>query len=195
MPLTYSYALLTLFYLLMVAEFFIPSGGLLGAVAAVTAIAAVVIAFTHSLFAGMGFLAAIVFSTPIVIYAMVCYWPHTRLGSRILNRRPGQVDDPVVSRLPTGEKRSDLIGRIGVAKTHLLPGGQVEIDGRKLDAVTDGHAIDAGTQVVVISTTAGKIHVRTATRADLSPEQVDAERKTESIESALESLDLDSMDS
>ncbi|MCA9136921.1 MAG: hypothetical protein KDB00_09180 [Planctomycetales bacterium] len=194
MELTYSAALFALFCVLLVGEFFIPSAGMVGVAAAIAAITSIAIAFTHSVTAGVAFTAAVMLATVGILYAMVRYWPHTTIGRMILNRRPGQLDEPTESRLPNGEKRKDLIGRIGVARTNLLPGGLVVIEGARLDAISDGAPIDAGTEVVVISTIAGKIRVRAAARADLAPEQVAVERKTESIETTLESLDLDGLD-
>lgn len=194
MPLTYSIALLALFCVLLVGEFFIPSAGMVGLAAAIAALTSIVIAFTHSVTAGMIVLVTVVVLTAVILYAMVHYWPHTSIGKMILNRRPGDLHEPVESRLRTGEKRKDLIGRVGIAKTNLLPSGLVVIDGKRLDAVSEGSPIDAGTEVVVISTVTGKIRVRVATRADIEPEQVATERRTEAIESSLESLDLDRLD-
>ena len=194
MPLTYSLALLGLFFVLLIGEFFVPSAGLIGITAVATAIASIAIAFTHSVAAGVAVTAVIAFSTPAILIAMINYWPHTPVGRWILNRRPGQTDAPMESRLKSGEKRKDLVGQVGVAKTNLLPGGLVEIDGKRLDAVTGGAPIDAGTQVVVTSTVAGKIRVRKAGRSDIEPDQVEVERRTESMESSLESLDLESLE-
>ncbi|PAY20392.1 nodulation protein NfeD [Rhodopirellula sp. SM50] len=194
MPLTYSLALLALFFVLLVGEFFIPSAGMVGFAAAIAATTSIVIAFTHSATAGFAVTATVVLSTPVVLVMMIRYWPHTSIGKLILNRRPGQLDEPTESRLRSGEKRKDLVGRSGVAKTNLLPSGLVVIDGKRLDAVSDGSPIDAGTEIVVISAVAGKLRVRVAERADLDPEQVDVERRTESIEATLESLDLDDLD-
>ena len=194
MTLTYSIALLILFFILLVAEFLIPSAGMVGAAAAVAGCSAIAIAFTHSHAAGFAVIAVITLATPVILYAMVQYWPHSPIGRVILNRRPGQIDEPTESRLRTGQRRKELIGRIGVARTHLLPGGQVLIDDIRVDAVSDGTPIDAGTQVVVISAVAGKLRVRVAGPGDLAPEQTDVRRKSEALETTLESLDLESLD-
>ena len=52
MPLQYAIGLLILFYILLVGEFFLPTGGLMGVAAVVSAIAAIAVAFTHSTTAG-----------------------------------------------------------------------------------------------------------------------------------------------
>jgi membrane-bound ClpP family serine protease len=192
MPLTYSFGLLALFYLLMLAEFFIPSGGMVGVVAAAAGIASIAIAFTHSVAAGMTFLGVISLSTPAVLVFMVKYWPHTPIGRGILNRRPGQMEEPTEHRLRTGERRKELVGRIGVAKTDLLPSGMIVIDRLRLDAVSEGSPIDAGTEVVVISTIAGKIRVRPATPEDVTDE-VDGDMMPQ-VNAELESFDFDALE-
>lgn len=194
MELIYSAGLLILFVVLLVGEFFIPSAGTVGFAAAVAAVSSIVIAFTHSTTAGFIFLTAVAVATPLILYGVILYWPHTTIGRLILNRRPGQTDEPTESRLKTGERRKDLVGRVGVAKTNLLPSGLVVIEGKRLDAVSDGSPIDAGTDVVVVSVVAGKLRVRIASRADLQPEQVEVERRSEAIETTLASLDLDDLD-
>ncbi|WP_182870353.1 NfeD family protein [Rhodopirellula sp. JC639] len=194
MPLTYSLALLALFFVLLVGEFFIPSAGMVGVAAAIAGTTSIVIAFTHSATAGFAVTTTVMGSTPLVLYLMIRFWPHSPIGKLILNRRPGQLDEPTESRLRSGEKRKDLVGHLGVAKTNLLPSGLVVIDGKRLDAVSDGSPIDAGTPIVVISAVAGKLRVRAAERSDIEPEQVEVERRTDAIEATLESLDLEDLD-
>ena len=194
MQLTYSLALLAVFLVLLVGEFFVPSGGLIAVVATICAFTSIAIAFTHSSYAGVAVTGVIGLSTPAVLYLMVQFWPQTPIGRMILNRRPGQTDVPVESRLRSGEKRKDLVGRLGISKTDLLPSGLVEIDGKRVDAFSDGSPIDAGTRVIVTKVSAGKIRVRQAVEADIEPERVATERKTEAIEATLETLDLDQLD-
>jgi membrane-bound serine protease (ClpP class) len=194
MQLTYSIGLLVLFFLLLVGEFFIPSAGLLGTAAAAAGVASIIIGFMHNVAAGFSMLVIIAVVTPVVMWAMVRYWPHTPIGRLILNRQPGQLHEPVESRTPSGERRKDLVGRIGTAKTDLLPSGLVLLDGRRLDAVSDGSPIDAGAAVVVTSAVAGKLRVRLAGPRDLEPEQTKVREQTEAIETSLESLDLESFE-
>ncbi|MCO8123030.1 NfeD family protein [Stieleria sp. TO1_6] len=194
MPLTYSIALLLLYVILLVGEFFIPSAGTVGVAAAISALASIAIAFTHSLTAGIVITLFVVIITPLILYLMIQHWPSTAIGRRILNRQPGQLDEPTESRLRSGAKRKELLGRVGIAQTHLMPSGLVVIDGMRLDAVSEGSVIDAGTQVVVISLVAGKIHVRAAGESDIMPEQFQIQRQVESIESSLETMDLDGLE-
>ncbi|MEM0925585.1 MAG: NfeD family protein [Planctomycetota bacterium] len=194
MTILYSLGLLLLFVVLLTAEFLVPSAGTVGIAAILSGVAAISVAFSHSSTAGFLVLAAVMISTPIILYFMVHYWPHSPIGRMILNRRPGQIDEMPESTIRTGEKRRDLVGRIGVAKTNLLPAGLVIVDDIRLDAVSDGTPIDAGSEIVVVSAATGKLKVRAAGPGDLRPTETAVQRQTESIENSLESLNFDDLD-
>ncbi|OYP35711.1 NfeD family protein [Rhodopirellula sp. MGV] len=163
MQLLYAFGLLGLYFVLLVGEFFLPTGGALGIAAAITAVASAFIAFTYGPITGFVVVVAIAVSTPTILYLAVGIWPSTPIGKLILNRTPGQIDAPIESRTRSGEKRKDLVGKIGIAKSNLLPGGLIELDGERLDAVSIGVPIDAGTEVIVVSVVTGKLKVRPTT--------------------------------
>ncbi|MCC9601516.1 nodulation protein NfeD [Stieleria sp. JC731] len=179
MQLLYAFGLLGLYFILLIGEFFLPTGGTLGIGAAITAIASIMIAFTHGPISGIVVTTCVCVSTPVLLYFAVRIWPQTPIGKIILNRTPGQIDLPTESLTRKGEKRKDLVGKIGIAKSNLLPAGLIVIDGQRLDAVSQGVPIDAGTEVIVISAIAGKLKVRPITDAD----QVDrpSERSVDQI--------------
>lgn len=192
MPLVYAIALYLLCYALLIAEFFVPSGGLLGAGAAAAAIASIVIALTHSTSAGLWMGGLFLVTTPVVLFAIVRVWPKTSIGRRILNRQPGQLAPPNRPRTtPRGTPLLDLVGHSGIAHTDLLPAGLIVIDGEKLDAVSVGLPIDRGTPVVVVSLQGNRIRVRPA-REDEVQEQPAEPQRPESPE-ALESFDWDGL--
>lgn len=168
---TIAILLLVAFYLFLTAEFFLPTGGLMGVAAAAAVISAMVIAFSNSLAFGLTLLFVVLISTPILLTSLVRVWPHTPIGRRMLNRRPGQTDHRGPSRRTrSGVAIDDLIGRRGLAKTDLLPSGLIVIDDQKLDAVSIGMPIDAGSTVTVTSVDGGKIHVRSITDDELDAE-------------------------
>lgn len=192
MTVLYAVLLVVAFYLLLIAEFFLPTGGVLGTAAAAALIAALVIAFSHNLWAGIGVVAFVSATTPLVILGLLRAWPHTPIGRRMLNRRPGDTaSGPPKKATPKGTPLDDLVHRVGVAKTDLLPSGLVSIDGEKLDAVSTGMPIDTGTQVVVCSVEAGHVHVRPATPEDLQQDEPAAPQSPPSLENSLESFDVE----
>jgi len=55
---------------------------------------------------------------------------------------------------------SELIGKQGVSTTNLRPSGMAEIDGKRIDVVTDGEMIDKGTRVEVVEVEGNRVVVR-----------------------------------
>ncbi|TWU46413.1 NfeD family protein [Rubripirellula reticaptiva] len=191
MSLFFAIALLFAFYLFLIGEFLLPTGGLLGFGAAVALISMLVIAFSHSVMAGAVMSAIVLVSTPLLVTGLVKVWPHTPIGRRILNRRPGQAAPMAPQRTTTGgTKLDDLVGRIGVAKSPLLPSGRVVIGSDKIDASSTGMPIDAGSPVVVVRVLAGRVQVRLATEDDLAA-QDPTPKSPLSLEQSLDALDFD----
>lgn len=194
MPLYYAIVLLLLFYLFIVGEFFLPTGGLLGAAATVSVLAAIVIAFTHSMTAGFTVVFFVAATTPALFMFMIRLWPHTAIGRRVLNRKPGETTSGSLERtMADGTPISELVGQIGVAKTDLLPSGMVRINSQKIDAVSTGMPVDIGTMVVVTKVHAGKIHVRPALEHELQ-EPSNVPESPASLEKPLESFDIEELE-
>ncbi|WP_153558407.1 NfeD family protein [Roseimaritima sediminicola] len=181
----YVILLVFLFLVLFALEFFVPSGGVIGLCAAAALIAAVVIAFLHSATMGLATLLVGMVLVPMAFAIMIRLWPRTSIGRGILGT-------PVVA-----ERRSqyqDYLNRVGIAKTDLLPSGMVEIDGRRLDAVSTGVAVDKGTVIEVISVDGGRIHVRPTERPLPSPAAPrDDSGQGPSLETPVDSLGLDDL--
>ena len=190
MTLFYVIALLVAFYLMLVAEFFLPSGGILGAAAVAVLIAAVAIAFSHSVGAGISVIVFVLLTTPLLIYGMLRAWPHTPIGRRMLNRRPGERAGAPQRKTSQGTPLDHFIGQIGKAKTDLLPSGLVVIEGEKMDAVSTGMPIDADTTIIVTSVEGGRIHVRTATPQELTGE-AQPPQSPPSLEKSLDTFDFE----
>jgi membrane-bound ClpP family serine protease len=192
MQLYYAIGLLIAFYFVLIAEFFLPSGGFLAAVAVAILVAAVTIAFSHSTAAGIVVVALVIVTTPLFLIGMLRVWPHTAIGRRMLNRRPGQQADATSSRTTSdGTPIGQLVGHLGTAKTNLLPSGMVVIDGEKIDAISTGMPIDEGTTVIVTNTDAGRVHVRAATDKDRIDQIEPTPQSPPSLEESLESFDIE----
>ncbi|MFG0256184.1 MAG: NfeD family protein [Rhodopirellula sp. JB053] len=169
MPAFYAIALLVAFYALIAAEILIPSGGILGLTAAVVGVTSIIIGCTYSITMGMTLLLVYLITTPIVLAILIRLWPRTRIGRQMLNRDTLQSDTtlPPATTLD-GTPLIELVGRIGIATSNLLPSGQVKVDGHKTDAVSTGLPIDSGTQVMVVRVNAGKLQVRQASHDEIA---------------------------
>jgi membrane-bound ClpP family serine protease len=138
---------------------FVPSGGLLTVLAAISVVVSVVVAFTIGIREGVILLSVTVVLVPVVLVAAVRVWPYTPIGRLMLISRPKHPDEVLPDNAQYRGLR-DLIGRTGVSTTKMLPSGVVEIDGKSYDAVGDGVAIDAGVAVHVIDVRTNRIVVR-----------------------------------
>jgi len=157
MSLIYAVLLLVLFLILLVLELFIPSGGLLGVAAAASIIASIILGFMHSLAVGALLLVATAVIVPVLISVGLRAWPHTAMGKRMLTIDP-DANDAIEVQLR--DQREAMVGKTGIAKTNLLPSGLVEIEGKRIDAISIGMAIDKGERIEVVSVVSGKVRVQ-----------------------------------
>jgi membrane-bound ClpP family serine protease len=145
---------------LVVVEVFVPSGGIISILSAVAFITSIMVASwegpTTGPVTGLAFAGISLFAVPTITILAFKYWPTTRMGKAFLGELPRE--DEVVPEDP----RRTLIGRVGVARSKMLPSGAVEIDGQMVDAVSQGQAIDPGTYVVVVEVRANRVVVRAA---------------------------------
>ncbi|MHC2069550.1 NfeD family protein [Bremerella sp. T1] len=173
-------ALLLLFagLALIVLEMFIPSGGVLGFLAAVALVGAVIYAYLKcDIAVGTAFLAATVITVPILIGMAIRVWPYTPLGRMILlDSATEQSQDDLNSNVHT-----ELVGRRGIAKSNLLPSGVAEIDGEHWDVIIIGPAADRGDLIEVIEVEGNRILVAKVDEMEDAPVAADAEEGAESL--------------
>lgn len=157
-PLAWAALLLAFGLVIMLIEMFVPSGGVLAVISVVAVAASVVMAFRSSSEAGVGFMALSILGTPAVLAIGFKIWPRTPLGRRILLDVPNGDDvlpDPALRK-----QLKLLVGQIGTAKTLMLPGGPVLVDGEIYDALSEGVAVQPGERVKVIEVRGTRIVVR-----------------------------------
>ncbi len=155
-PLVWSILLMLVGCVVLVLEVFIPSGGLLSVLSAAAFIGSIIIAFERGPMTGFSFLMTTVVAVPVVIVLAFHFWPKTRIGKAFLGELPTEADV-----LPDDPRR-ELLGRVGVTRSKMLPSGAVEIEGHMVDAITRGKAIEPGQYVVVTEVRANRVVVRPA---------------------------------
>ena len=139
--------------LIIIAEIFIPSGGVLSIIAAGFLGYSLFIVFT-SMPAGTGFLflGADIIIIPVLVIA----------GLKIIARSPAALrtelssDQGVTSQDP---ELINFIGKEGVAVTDLRPSGIAKIDGKRVDVVSRGEYLEKDTPIKVYSVTGNQIIV------------------------------------
>jgi membrane-bound ClpP family serine protease len=156
---TWAYLLLGLGLILLILEFFIPSGGALAVACALSFLAAIVLGFLAGRWHGVTVLLSVCFVVPAAVAAAVRWWPDTPIGRLILIQRPKSADE-VLPQTIAYRGLKDLIGRRGQAKGLMLPSGLVLIDGKSYDAVTDGMAVESGQAIIVVAVSTQRLVVR-----------------------------------
>jgi membrane-bound ClpP family serine protease len=163
-PLAWSVLLLLLGLTLMFLEVFVPSGGVLGFVSVLAIVASIALAFYHrGLEIGFLFLAVATVAVPTVLVLAFRWWPLTPMGKRLLLDLPSGKD--VLPDSPQRRRLRDLVGKVGVAKTLMLPSGAVTVDGITVDAISEGMPIEAGQRVKVIEVHGNRVLVRPSDEA------------------------------
>lgn len=143
---------------LAVTEVFVPSGGLIGFLAACALLGAIIVAFMDNPIVGLAILAVAILGLPVVLALGLYWWPRTPIGKRVLLDAP--ESDEVLPDDPRRRNLKSLVGRIGRAKSKMLPSGAVVIDGRSIDAVSEGPPIEPGEAVQVVAVHGMEVIVR-----------------------------------
>lgn len=158
-PLTWSILLLVLGLVFLVLEFVIPSGGALGVLCALSFLAAIVVGFFAGPWTGMAMLLAVCIIVPLAVGAAVRWWPDTPIGKLMLVERPRSSDE-VLPETVAYRGLKDLIGRHGQSKGLMMPGGNVVVDGKTYDAVSEGPPIEPRQAVVIVGVSTQRLVVR-----------------------------------
>jgi membrane-bound serine protease (ClpP class) len=179
--LIWSLLLLAVGMVLIVLEVFVPSGGILGLLATLALVSAGAVGFFAGPKTGLAILATIVLAVPAIIAAALKIWPNTPMGRRVL------LNVPTADEMrPDNEQLRELkklIGRVGVARTVMLPSGEIDIDGRLIDAIAPGVAIEPGQRVRVVDVRGARVFVQPVTGAESASRSSNANPLDQPIES------------
>lgn len=146
--------LLCIGLVLIVAELLFPSFGALGLAASLFLIGAIAMAFAESSSMGIAFLVATAILVPGVIVVGFRLLPHSPFGKLFVSRGFTFTDGAAVDR-----RDEKLAGHDGVAESFLRPAGTARIDGRRVDVVTRGEPIEAGTRIRVLEVEGNRVVV------------------------------------
>ncbi|MBX9625468.1 MAG: hypothetical protein K2X82_16800 [Gemmataceae bacterium] len=101
-------------------------------------------------------LAGLAVGLPAAGYAAVAAWRRMSLGSALDAGDP----DATAADLPQIAGLDELKGRVGKTVSPLRPGGAVDFEGRRVDALTEGMMVDAGVWVRCVAVKGGRVIVR-----------------------------------
>ncbi len=140
------------------AELFVPTHGILALCAAVLALVSVIFAARASPTLGVFFGIGVVLFSPVVFYWAARLYPHTPVGRRVvLKGPPAGVNEPFADERA---RLTALIGKRGITMTPLRPSGIVDLEGERIDCVSESVSIPADTAVEVLRVTGLKVIVK-----------------------------------
>ncbi len=158
-PLGWSILLLVLGMVFLIVEFFIPSGGALAVMCALSFLAAIIVGFIAGAWTGTIVLLVICVVVPTSAFAAVRFWPDTPIGKLVLIQRPRSADE-VLPETIAYRGLKDLVGRRGKSKGLMVPSGIVVIEGKTYDAVSEGLPIEPNQSIIVIGVSTQRLIVR-----------------------------------
>ena len=190
-PIYWSFLLLALGFAFIVLEVFIPSAGLLGILAGCFMIAGIVFAFMQGYYTGALVLLLTLLAVPAYMGLMVYIWPYTPIGKLVLLKDPREKgDDPDNERY---RMMVELVGQVGVAKSEMIPSGQIVVEGEKYDAISNGFAIESGTPIKVVAVKGNRIYVEAYDGEATSTDDLPA-RDRDVLSTPIEELGIDLSD-
>jgi len=163
--LTLGLVLIVAGFLLLAAELFIPTGGVLFVLSMASIAVGVTLVFRYNVSAGLCALVGVFVALPVLGSVLLHYWPRTPIGRRFFLTAP--PEDATVASLPVNKELEQLKGRYGRTLSSLRPAGVVDFDGRRIDTITEGMMVDPGQWVRCIDVRAGKVIVRPVDKPNL----------------------------
>ncbi len=142
---------------LIIAEVFVPSGGLISNFALACLIGGAVIFFQHSVTAGwIGVGIAAVMIPTVLIFAYRIF-PKTRIGQSVTLTPPERQQGDAI---PDTSELKEMLGEVGVVLTPLRPVGTCDFAGKRVECVAEGGYIDKDKKVKVIDVESTQLTVR-----------------------------------
>lgn len=146
----WAIALQILAVALLLAEIFIPSGGLLALATAGTLIGSLVVGFNASPLQGW-----ILLGLDLLVFPFLIWW-----GINQVEKMPMALPERLENGGGEDESLHGLMGKEGVAETDLRPVGRIRVDHRMVDAQARSGFLTRGTRVEVIAISGNRLVVK-----------------------------------
>ena len=193
-PQVLTFVMLLVGFLLLTAELFLPSGGIIGVMCAAAFVASAYFAnrawaTTNPLYWHI-YLSVMVVLIPVTIYVIYYLLTKTSFGNRVLLTAPS-----IEEVTPYQEEQSrlqSLVGSRGQSLNLMTPGGLVEVNGERLHAIGQNMVIEAGTPIEIVGIKGSRVIVRIVTEDSAPPEPQEQPIIAEQEESIEEPLKGDS---
>ena len=143
--------------ILLVAEVFVPSGGLISICSLACLIGGLMIFFKSSNTAGWVGIVVALIMIPTILIITYRIFPKTRFGKSITLSPPKRnVGDAV----PDTEQLEALLGSVGTVLSPLRPVGAGDFRGQRYECVAESGYVDKGKKIEVINIEGTQLTVR-----------------------------------
>ncbi len=150
-----SLALFVLGLILLVIEVIVPGFGLPG-ISGILFVALGVVLAMDSLPVAMMSLSVAIITTTIVTVILIKLGHRSKIFDRVILSNRHESEKGYLST----DSNYEYMDKEGISLTNLRPSGFIEINGLKLDAISDGELISQGEEVKVVRVEGSKIFVR-----------------------------------
>lgn len=142
---------------LIIAEVFVPSGGIISIFSLLCLAGGITIFVKHSAAAGIaGVIIALVMIPTVLIIAYKMF-PKTRFGKAVTLEPPIREKGDAI---PDTDELRKLVGQSGVVISPLRPVGMVDFSGKRIECVAETGYIETDTKVLVIHAEGTQLTVR-----------------------------------
>ena len=142
---------------LIIAEVFVPSGGLISVCAFACLIGGIAIFFNHSTTTGWVGLIIAVIMIPSVLVVAYKIFPSTKFGKSVTLTPPQRQKGDAI---PDTPELKELLGAEGLVLTPLRTVGMCDFSGQRVECVAESGYVDKGKKIKVIGVQGTQVTVR-----------------------------------
>ena len=140
---------------LIALEFFI-AGGIAGVLGSVAIVGSIIMAGGNPVSMGISVLIALAIASVGTVIMIKFFGKKLHLLNKVVLMDVADSESGYVSNV----NRVELIGRIAKTSTVLRPSGAAELDGERIDVVSEGSYIDKGKSVIIVKVEGSRVVVR-----------------------------------
>lgn len=140
---------------LVIAEFFLP-GGIAGTIGALAIVGSIIMAGGNPREMAISVLIAVAIAIIGMVIIMKFFGKKLHLLNKMVLMDATDTESGYVSNV----NRVELLGRSAETTTPLRPSGTVNLDGERIDVVSEGSYIDRGKSVIIVKVEGSRIVVR-----------------------------------
>lgn len=173
-PQVLTFILLTAGIVLIFAEFFVPSGGIIAVTCVLCFIGSVFTAYkawgqtNPAIF--WSYVASLFVIVPGTVYGAFQVLLRTPLADQVFLAAPNAVD--ITPHQREVERLQKFIGKRGKTQSLMTPGGMVMVDGERLHALTDAIMIQPNTPIEVVGIQGTVVVVRPVSEQAVAAEEL-----------------------